>query len=171
MSLATRRPACRDSLKPRLGSDTEGCDAKTRRPVRRVVPLLALQPSPTPHGGPQATEVSERIQDWCSSAETRFGLFRANTLLHFISYGRDPIFDSRVRRAASRLLDSPVPNTVQSYLDSYSASESARLRHPSHLQLSYPLKRCALRPDAAPFAVRLRLRRGAKQNGEFALIA
>jgi hypothetical protein len=49
----------------------------------------------------------------------RFGLSRTTTLLHFLSGGRFPIFDSRVRTAMSRLLNSPVSNTVGWYLDSY----------------------------------------------------
>jgi hypothetical protein len=48
-----------------------------------------------------------------------FGLSRSTTLLHFISGGRFPILDSRVRRAMTRLLSSRVRNTVQWYLDSY----------------------------------------------------
>lgn len=51
--------------------------------------------------------------------EKRFGLSRATTLLHFVSGGRFPIFDSRVRKAMTRLLSSHVPNTVRWYLDSY----------------------------------------------------
>jgi hypothetical protein len=51
--------------------------------------------------------------------QKRFGLSRATTLLHFISGGRYPIFDSRVRRAVTRLLESPARNTVRWYLDSY----------------------------------------------------
>jgi hypothetical protein len=51
--------------------------------------------------------------------EKRFGLARATTLLHFISGGRFPIFDARVRRAASRLLNSRARNTVRWYLDSF----------------------------------------------------
>jgi hypothetical protein len=51
--------------------------------------------------------------------EKPFGLSRATTLLHFLSGGRFPIFDSRVRRAMTRLLNSHVPNTVRWYLDSY----------------------------------------------------
>jgi hypothetical protein len=49
----------------------------------------------------------------------RFGLSRATTLLHFISGGSFPIFDSRVRRAMTRMLNTAVPNTVGWYLDSY----------------------------------------------------
>jgi hypothetical protein len=48
-----------------------------------------------------------------------FGLSRATTLLHFISGGRYPIFDSRVRKAMTRLLNCPVPKTGRWYLDSY----------------------------------------------------
>jgi hypothetical protein len=49
----------------------------------------------------------------------RFGLSRTTTLLHFLSGGRFPIFDSRVRKAMTRLLSSHVSNTVSWYLDSY----------------------------------------------------
>ncbi len=52
--------------------------------------------------------------------EKPFGLSRATALLHFISGGRYPIFDSRVRRALARLLNSRVPpKTVPWYLGSY----------------------------------------------------
>jgi hypothetical protein len=50
----------------------------------------------------------------------RFGVPRATTLLHFVSGGRFPIIDSRVRRAIARLCDDHVPpNTVRWYLDSF----------------------------------------------------
>lgn len=49
----------------------------------------------------------------------RFGLSRASTLLHFLSGGRYPIFDSRVRRALARMLGTTVPNSVEWYLQSY----------------------------------------------------
>jgi len=49
----------------------------------------------------------------------RFGLSRASTLLHFISGGRYPIFDSRVVAAVSRLLDAPVDYSVRWYVHSY----------------------------------------------------
>ena len=49
----------------------------------------------------------------------RFGLSRASTLLHFISGGRYPIFDSRVVTAVLRLLDSRVDYSVASYVNSY----------------------------------------------------
>lgn len=49
----------------------------------------------------------------------RFGLSRASTLLHFLSGGRFPIFDSRVRKALTRLLGTNVPNSVDWYMQSY----------------------------------------------------
>lgn len=78
---------------------------------------------------PAERDVANFLDDWSERTYTenyaaiakvkRFGLSRATTLLHFISGGRFPIFDSRVRRAMNRLLNSPVPNTVRWYLDSY----------------------------------------------------
>jgi len=54
------------------------------------------------------------------SVEKHFGPPRATTLLHFLSGGRFPIFDSRVRKAFARLSGGPTPpNTVAWYLDSY----------------------------------------------------
>ncbi len=80
-------------------------------------------------GCPEETDVAEFLDDWSSrkytdeyrngQVEKHFGLSRTTTLLHFISGGRFPIFDSRVRRAMARLLTSQVPNTVHGYMDSY----------------------------------------------------
>ena len=76
--------------------------------------------------------VADSLDDWANrrytdewptrSVEKRFGLSRATTLLHFLSGGCFPIFDSRVRRAMTRLLSpnsTRVENTVRWYLDSY----------------------------------------------------
>ncbi len=49
--------------------------------------------------------------------DKEFGLSRATTLLHFLSRGRYPIFDSRVRCALKRLLHTTVRNTVEWYLE------------------------------------------------------
>ena len=78
---------------------------------------------------PDQNEVAAFLSDWSNRRyteeyatrriEKRFGLSRATTLLYFLSGGRFPIFDSRVRKAMTRLLNSPVPNTVRWYLDSY----------------------------------------------------
>ena len=79
---------------------------------------------------PDESGVAVFLEDWSSreyrdvfkngSRKKRFGLSRATTLLHFISGGRYPIFDSRVKSALARLLGRPkLPDTVRSYLDSY----------------------------------------------------
>jgi hypothetical protein len=69
------------------------------------------------------TEWSERVyqDEYTNGAKRmkRFGLSRASTLLHFISGGRFPIFDSRVVKAVSRLLNSPVDYSVRGYINSY----------------------------------------------------
>ena len=66
---------------------------------------------------PDETKVAAFLEDWANRAYTatdrrgprkkHFGLPRATTLLHFISGGRYPIFDSRVRTAIARLLGQP----------------------------------------------------------------
>jgi hypothetical protein len=79
---------------------------------------------------PEESAMGAFLEDWSGRAHTdiykngprkkHFGLSRATTLLHFVSGGRYPIFDSRVKKAISRLLDHPeLPGTVSSYLDSY----------------------------------------------------
>jgi len=78
---------------------------------------------------PKDDRMADFLEDWSERkytdefgtrrVEKRFGLSRATTLLHFISGGRFPIFDSRVRKAMARLLSSHVPKTVRWYLDSY----------------------------------------------------
>jgi hypothetical protein len=77
---------------------------------------------------PPDERVPDFLNDWSQrkyrdvyrngATEKPFGLSRATTLLHFLSGGQFPIFDSRVRKAMTRLLNSPVPNTVGWYLDS-----------------------------------------------------
>jgi hypothetical protein len=78
---------------------------------------------------PEGSAVANFLVDWSERSYTdtykgrptikRFGLSRTTTLLHFLSGGHFPIFDSRVRTAMTRLLNSPVLNTVRWYLDSY----------------------------------------------------
>ncbi len=64
-----------------------------------------------------------RYDDVHASGKRRnkcFGLSRATTLLHFLSGGRYPILDSRVRTALSRLLGKTQREaTPKSYLESY----------------------------------------------------
>ena len=68
-------------------------------------------------------EWSERTyQDEYASGNKRikgFGLSRASTLLHFISRGRHPIFDSRVVTAMSQLLRASVEYSIQYYMGFY----------------------------------------------------
>ena len=79
---------------------------------------------------PEESKLAAFLEDWSSKAYTdilkngprkkHFGLSRATTLLHFVSGGRYPIFDSRVKTAIARLLNrSELPGAVSSYLDSY----------------------------------------------------
>ena len=79
---------------------------------------------------PQGKAIAAFLKDWSGREYTdnfesgprkkHFGLSRATTLLHFISGGQYPIYDSRVRTAIARLLDEPeMHNDVSSYLDSY----------------------------------------------------
>jgi hypothetical protein len=79
---------------------------------------------------PEESRVADFLEDWSNRKytdeyrngvvrEKSFGLSHATTLLHFISGGRFPIFDSRVREAMKRLLNSRVRKDVRWYLDSY----------------------------------------------------
>jgi hypothetical protein len=82
---------------------------------------------------PQCSEANEAaafLDDWSrrtytdvfekrGPVEKHFGLARATTLVHFVSGGRFPIFDSRVRRAIARVHDHIPPNTIPWYLDSF----------------------------------------------------
>jgi hypothetical protein len=63
------------------------------------------------------TGIDKNTQKICKQ---KFGLPRASTLLHFISGGRFPIFDSRVRRAIKRLGSSPPTKlTAKWYFESF----------------------------------------------------
>jgi hypothetical protein len=91
-------------------------------------PIWMLAASELPQC-PEPSAAAEFLNEWSGRAYTdeyanrtvakQFGLSRATTLLHFLSGGQFPIFDSRVRKAMTRLLNSSVPNTVCCYLDSY----------------------------------------------------
>jgi len=53
------------------------------------------------------------------TVQKRFGLARATTILHLLSRGTYPIFDSRVRRAFRRLTGAKAYDRVDWYLGSY----------------------------------------------------
>jgi hypothetical protein len=70
------------------------------------------------------------LEEWSGKAYTdvykngprtkRFGMSRATTLLHFLSGGRYPIYDSRVRTAIARLLHQPaLPDEVSAYAERF----------------------------------------------------
>jgi hypothetical protein len=77
---------------------------------------------------PNESGMREFLDDWSNRMYTdvfksgpvtkRFGLSRATTLLHFVSGGRYPIFDSRVTIALAALLGQPqLPGTMDSYIN------------------------------------------------------
>lgn len=79
---------------------------------------------------PEQKNLETFLDDWSGrtytdifdkkSVEKRFGLSRSSTLLHFLSGGRFPIYDSRVRTAIARLCTRSLPpNSVRWYLDSF----------------------------------------------------
>ena len=78
---------------------------------------------------PSEANVKEFLEKWSTIRayvsrdgihEKRFGLSRATTLLHFVSRGKYPIFDRRVRRAVARLRDTTMPpNTVEEFCDNF----------------------------------------------------
>jgi hypothetical protein len=115
----------------RIGRWKDGArsDGKWKPNVASVAYPIWMQAASELPVCPKDDRAAEFLSDWSERkyvdryrampVEKRFGLSRATTLLHFISGGRFPIFDSRVRKAMTRLLDSRVPNTVCWYLESY----------------------------------------------------
>ncbi len=111
------------------GAKTQG---KWKANVASVAYEIWMQAAKEVPMCPEQTQVVAFLNDWSErkytdhftsrTIEKHFGLSRATTLLHFVSGGRFPIFDRRVRKAVARLLNcSPlsVPNEVRWYLDSY----------------------------------------------------
>ena len=116
----------------RIGMWKDGASSKGRwkRNVASVAYLIWKQAAKKLPKCPRESEVADFLKDWSNKAyadvfkngsrKKHFGLSRATTLLNFVSGGRYPIFDSRVRTAIARLLDRPeLPGTVTSYLESY----------------------------------------------------
>jgi hypothetical protein len=79
---------------------------------------------------PEENGVKDFLNDWSGRkytdvfpnkvVEKHFGLARATKILHFLSGGRHPIFDLRVRTAVASLLNSrKLPYTVEYYSDSF----------------------------------------------------
>jgi hypothetical protein len=109
--------------------DAAEADSKWKLDVASVAYQIWMNAASEPPRCPNESQVSDFLQDWSErkyvnnyesgAREMRFGLSRATTLLYFISGGRFPIFDSRVRKAMTRLLSSAIPNKVRYYVDSY----------------------------------------------------
>ena len=109
--------------------DAAKSEGKWKSNVASVAYLIWMQAASEMPKCPEETDVAHFLDDWSGRSytdvyanlkrEKHFGLSRATTLLHFLSGGRFPIFDSRVRRAMAGLLSFRIPNTVRGYLDSY----------------------------------------------------
>ncbi len=109
--------------------DSAETDLKWRPNVASVAYPIWMQAAKDLPRCPDESQVANFLQGWSErkyvneyesgAREMRFGLSRATTLLYFISGGRFPIFDSRVRNAMTRLLNSSIPNNVRWYVDSY----------------------------------------------------
>lgn len=110
--------------------DAAQTDAKWKPNTASVAFSVWMQAAGELPSCPQTEQgVADFLHDWSErsyvdqfqtkSVTKRFGLSRASTLLHFLSGGRYPIFDSRVRRALVRMLGTSVPNSVDWYIQSY----------------------------------------------------
>jgi len=115
----------------RIGKWKDGVETalQWRLNVTSVAYLIWMEAAVALPRCPAESDVESFLDSWSRKAyrdeyksgsrEKHFGLSRATTLLHFVSGGRFPIFDARVRTAIFRLLGPPVPlNTVRWYLDS-----------------------------------------------------
>jgi hypothetical protein len=127
--------AKRESLSPadfeRIGrwKDAAKTDAKWKPNVASVAYDIWMQAASELPRCPDESRVVDFLRDWSErkytnkftsrTVEKRFGLSRATTLLYFVSGGRFPIFDSRVRRAIRRLCNVAAPDTVSCYMDLY----------------------------------------------------
>ena len=116
----------------RIGKWKDGASTESQwKPnVASVAYLIWKQTAKESPKCPQESEAAGFLEDWSNRPYTdvfkngarkkHFGLSRATTLLHFISGGRYPIFDSRVKTALARLLGQPkLAGTVSSYLERY----------------------------------------------------
>jgi hypothetical protein len=130
--IASHNSLLADDFK-RIGKWKDGAKAagKWKPNVASVAYPIWLQAASEMPKCPEERRVADFLDDWSNRkytdnfatgpVEKRFRLSRATTLLHFISGGRFPIFDSRVRQAIRRLLNLSysVPNTISWYLESY----------------------------------------------------
>jgi hypothetical protein len=109
--------------------DNARAEGKWKANVASVAYLIWLKAAEELPRCPTEKTTSDFLKEWSERAYTdtysngsqrlkRFGLSRATTLLHFISGGKYPIFDSRVKTAFARLLAQPeLPSDIQTYLN------------------------------------------------------
>jgi uncharacterized protein (DUF433 family) len=107
--------------------DNARAQAKWKPSVASVAYLIWKQAAKELPECPKDSEVEAFLNDWSNrtytdkfpngSVKKKLGLSRATALLHFLSRGHFPIFDSRVRKAIARLYGSPAPEDVHWYLD------------------------------------------------------
>jgi hypothetical protein len=131
--IAKHKTLVRDDF-VRIGKWKDGArtESKWKPNVASVAYRIWMQAASEMPKCPEGRGVADFLDDWSNRkytddratgpVEKRFGLSRATTLLHFLSGGCFPIFDSRVRRAMTRLLSpnsARVENTVRWYRDSY----------------------------------------------------
>jgi len=109
--------------------DNANTDGRWKPNVASVAYLIWMEASSELPVCPDESRVADFLHGWSErkytdrfptkTVEKKFGLSRASTLLYFISGGRFPIFDSRVRGAVKYLLNSSVRNKAGSYVESY----------------------------------------------------
>lgn len=109
--------------------DSAAAPAKWKPNVASVAYVVWMEAAAERPACPKDSGIADFLLDWSErryvdtfankAVQKRFGLSRATTLLHFLSRGRFPIFDSRVRRAIRLVHGVAIPNTVQAYVTSY----------------------------------------------------
>ena len=102
----------------RIGKWKDGASTESRwkANVASVAYRIWMQAASEMPKCPEGKGVADFLDDWANrkytdewpsrSVEKRFGLSRATTLLHFLSRGSFPIFDSRVRTAMTSTSES-----------------------------------------------------------------
>lgn len=103
--------------------------AKWKPNVASVAYPIWMQAASSLPECPDSSSVARFLDDWSARKyndvyakgpkQKAFGLSRTTALLHLLSGSHFRIFDSRVRKAMSRLLKSSVSNKVHWYLNSY----------------------------------------------------
>jgi hypothetical protein len=114
----------------RIGKWKDGAttDARWRPNVASVAYMVWNEAAEELPPCPDESEIAQFLTKWSDSEyidqfksgprKKHFGLSRATTLLHFLSGGKYPIFDSRVKTAVARLFCEPeLPGTVEAYVE------------------------------------------------------